>query len=190
MAINRAVRKRTPVATEPELLAATCVDGETPLTAALASERRIAGPRAGLGRLGDLDRDTLVAFYVEGQSLVEMSQEFQLAGRHDQAAAARRPQAAGQGVGRVGGRLRAASVRTCAGQTRSHVLRIDGRVCRAEPGWLDCYRCLPAGQTAALFALQATADGSDGHSSQPTIQASAADWHDVYERLDAVASQA
>ena len=39
------------------------------------SERR-SQVRAGLGRLGELDRDTLVAFYVQGQSLVEMSQEF------------------------------------------------------------------------------------------------------------------
>jgi len=75
LAINRAVRKRTPVATEPETLAATCVDSETPLAAALASERR-SQVRAGLGRLGDLDRNTLVAFYVEGQSLIEMSEEF------------------------------------------------------------------------------------------------------------------
>jgi RNA polymerase sigma-70 factor (ECF subfamily) len=75
MAINRAVRKRAPISTEPETLAATCVNAETPLTAALARERR-SQVRAGLGRLGDLDRDTLVAFYVEGQSLVEMSQEF------------------------------------------------------------------------------------------------------------------
>jgi RNA polymerase sigma-70 factor, ECF subfamily len=59
MAINRAVRKRTPIATEPETLAATCVESETPLSVALAH-----------------DRDTLVAFYVQGQSIIEMSQEF------------------------------------------------------------------------------------------------------------------
>lgn len=75
MAINRAVRKRPAIATEPETLAATCVDSETPLVAALARERQ-SQVRAGLGRLGELDRDTLVAFYVEGQSLVEMSAEF------------------------------------------------------------------------------------------------------------------
>jgi RNA polymerase sigma-70 factor (ECF subfamily) len=75
MAINRAVRKRTPIATEPDTLAATCVESETPLSAALAHERRTQ-VRAGLGRLGELDRDTLVAFYVEGQSIIEMSQEF------------------------------------------------------------------------------------------------------------------
>jgi RNA polymerase sigma-70 factor (ECF subfamily) len=32
--------------------------------------------RAGLNRLRDLDRETLVAFYVHGQSLLEMSEEF------------------------------------------------------------------------------------------------------------------
>jgi RNA polymerase sigma-70 factor (ECF subfamily) len=75
MAINRAVRRRPAIATEPETLAATCVDAETPLTVALARERQ-SQVRAGLGRLGELDRDTLVAFYVQGQSLVEMSEGF------------------------------------------------------------------------------------------------------------------
>ena len=42
---------------------------------ALASERQ-SQVRAGLRQLGELDRDTLVAFYVEGQSLIEMSEEF------------------------------------------------------------------------------------------------------------------
>jgi RNA polymerase sigma-70 factor (ECF subfamily) len=76
MAINRAVRKRNAVSTEPETLAATCSDGETPLDTALARERQ-SQVRAGLRRLGELDRDTLVAFYVQGQSLIEMSEEFQ-----------------------------------------------------------------------------------------------------------------
>ncbi len=31
---------------------------------------------AGLQRLGELDRDTLIAFYLQGQSLVEMSDAF------------------------------------------------------------------------------------------------------------------
>jgi len=75
MAINRAVRKRSAIATEPETMAATCVEYETPLDTALAHERQ-SQVRAGLRRLGELDRDTLVAFYVEGQSLVEMSEGF------------------------------------------------------------------------------------------------------------------
>lgn len=32
--------------------------------------------RAGIGRLRDLDRDTLTAFYFQGQSLQEMSARF------------------------------------------------------------------------------------------------------------------
>jgi len=45
------------------------------LSAALDNER--AGQvRAGLRRLRDLDRETLEAFYVQGQSLVEMSDAF------------------------------------------------------------------------------------------------------------------
>jgi len=75
MAINRAVRKRSATPSDPEVLAATCVDAETPLSTALTRERA-SQVRAGLGRLGELDRDTLVAFYVQGQSLVEMSAEF------------------------------------------------------------------------------------------------------------------
>ena len=75
MAINRAVRKRSPTACEPEVLANTFVDPETPLTKVLARERA-SQVRAGLGRLGTMDRDTLVAFYMNGQSLIEMSEEF------------------------------------------------------------------------------------------------------------------
>jgi RNA polymerase sigma-70 factor (ECF subfamily) len=75
MAINRAVR-RSPVAwTAPETLAAACVENETPLTALLAGERKLQ-LRAGLARLRDLDRQTLEAFYVKGQSLTEMSAAF------------------------------------------------------------------------------------------------------------------
>jgi RNA polymerase sigma-70 factor (ECF subfamily) len=75
MAINRAVRKRSAIATEPETMAATCVERETPLSLSLAHERQ-SQVRAGLRRLGSLDRETLVAFYVEGQSLVQMSEGF------------------------------------------------------------------------------------------------------------------
>ena len=75
MAINRATRGGHVTPTEPELLEATCVETETPLTKALTRERKVQ-VRAGLGRLGRLDRETLVAFYVKGQSLVEMSDKF------------------------------------------------------------------------------------------------------------------
>jgi len=75
MAINRAVRRGPAVATEPDTLAASCVNAETPLTMALARERKTQ-VRAGLRRLAELDRKTLEAFYVHGQSLIEMSDRF------------------------------------------------------------------------------------------------------------------
>jgi RNA polymerase sigma-70 factor (ECF subfamily) len=76
LAINRAVRRRPLPGAAPDVLASACVESETPLCAALARERQ-RQVRAGLDRLGELDRDTLVAFYVDGRSLVEMSDEFQ-----------------------------------------------------------------------------------------------------------------
>lgn len=75
MAINRAVRRRPVIDTEPASLAATVVTSETPLAAVLQNERK-SQVRAGLRRLRKLDRETLVAFYVDGQSLVEMSSRF------------------------------------------------------------------------------------------------------------------
>lgn len=75
MAINRIARREPDLPTEPETLAAFCVETETPLASALADERD-RQLRAGLERLGELDRRTLEAFYVRGQSLVEMSDEF------------------------------------------------------------------------------------------------------------------
>lgn len=75
LAINRAVRSAPVFPTEQEALEANCVESETPLDSALAHERSTQ-VREGLGRLGKLDRETLVAFYVHGQSLVEMSDRF------------------------------------------------------------------------------------------------------------------
>jgi RNA polymerase sigma-70 factor (ECF subfamily) len=75
MAINRMVRRGPAIPTEPETLEATCVEHATPLSLVLQNERK-AELRDGLGRLRDLDRETLEAFYVRGQSLVEMSDEF------------------------------------------------------------------------------------------------------------------
>ena len=75
MAINRMVRRGPDMPTEPETLAATCVDGNDPLIAVLEHERQ-EQVQAGLKRLRELDRDTLVAFYVNGHSLLEMSDEF------------------------------------------------------------------------------------------------------------------
>lgn len=75
LAINRAVRGRTPQPIENEALEASCIETDTPSDIALKHERA-RQVRAGLRRLKALDRNTLVAFYVEGQSLAEMSTKF------------------------------------------------------------------------------------------------------------------
>ncbi len=75
MSINRAVRRAQATPTDSAVLESTCVDSHTPLTEALAKEKR-KQVHQGLGRLRSLDRDTLVAFYFKGQSLIEMSDDF------------------------------------------------------------------------------------------------------------------
>ena len=75
MAINRLVRRGPDLPTEPDTLAATCVEGITPLATAMERERD-SQLRDGLSRLREFDRETLVAFYVKGQSLLEMSDQF------------------------------------------------------------------------------------------------------------------
>src|SRR5688572_11403026 len=75
MAINHLVRKRGDLAIEPEVMEATCVERETPLAMALAAERK-TGIRQGLKKLGRMDRETLVAFYVKGKSIDEMAGDF------------------------------------------------------------------------------------------------------------------
>lgn len=75
MSINRAVRRAPSVAVEPEVLEATLQSDVSPLDSALAAEREHQ-LREGLGRLRDMDRLTLEAFYVQGQSLIQMSDEF------------------------------------------------------------------------------------------------------------------
>ena len=75
MAINRMVRRGPDLPTEPEKLEGACAESGTPLAALLVDERD-AQLRAGLRRLGELDRLTLEAFYVKGRSLLEMSDDF------------------------------------------------------------------------------------------------------------------
>ena len=76
MAINRAVRSKPLASVEPGKVEANCVEHETPLSRILDQERRDQ-VHLGLDRLTDLDRNTLVAFYFHGHSLVEMSDEFE-----------------------------------------------------------------------------------------------------------------
>lgn len=75
MAINKSIRKAPAISVEPEMLEATlCGDG-SPVDAVLKVEQKDQ-VQAGLDRLGEMDRDTLVAFYVHGQSLNQMSDQF------------------------------------------------------------------------------------------------------------------
>lgn len=76
LAINRMVRGDDALSVEPATLEATYADERTPLAEALANERQ-AEVRKALGRLRPLDRQTLVAFYLRGKSLVQMSAEFE-----------------------------------------------------------------------------------------------------------------
>jgi len=75
MAINRAVRGGPRAMGDGGRLDAECAQLDTPLGEVLARERRDR-VHVGLRRLTALDRDTLLAFYFEGQSLVEMSTQF------------------------------------------------------------------------------------------------------------------
>jgi len=75
MAINRAVRTRPTLALDVERHEPSAAVWETPLEGLLAQEQRDQ-VHVGLNRLSDLDRDTLVAFYFRGQSLVQMSDAF------------------------------------------------------------------------------------------------------------------
>lgn len=75
MAINRAVRRRPVTSAENDTIESVFVETRTPEIVAEERERA-RQVRAGLERLGKLDRETLVAFYVDGRSLVEMSGDF------------------------------------------------------------------------------------------------------------------
>ncbi len=75
MAINRAVRRGPMVLGDGDSSRSNFVEHQTPLRTALCREREDQ-VHLGLGRLGTMDRDTLVAFYFDGRSLVQMAREF------------------------------------------------------------------------------------------------------------------
>lgn len=75
MAINRATRTRFAIACDPETLEATCYAVDEPETNAQENEQAEA-VRDGIERLNPLDRQTLKAFYMQGRTLIEMSDEF------------------------------------------------------------------------------------------------------------------
>ena len=73
MAINRATRRVAPPSVEDEILEGAGAVHDDPLDGLIARERA-ARLWEGLRRLKDLDRETLVAFYIEGRSLIEISE--------------------------------------------------------------------------------------------------------------------
>lgn len=75
MAINRAVRRSPVLGNESGSVEESCVEERTPLGVMLDQERS-RQVRVGLRRLGTMDRETLLAFYFDGRSLIEMSDQF------------------------------------------------------------------------------------------------------------------
>ena len=75
LSINRAVRRPAETIVESSTFDALQSAPENPFEQLLRQES-IEQLRAGLNRLGDLDRATLWAFYFEGSSLKEMSEQF------------------------------------------------------------------------------------------------------------------
>lgn len=76
MAINRMTRHRAAVACDPETLEATCLASGSPAAVAEGREEA-AAVRSSIDRLGALDKQTLEAFYLDGRSLIEMSDAFE-----------------------------------------------------------------------------------------------------------------
>jgi len=75
LAINRTVRRPPTVCQDSEVLGAIDCELQSPLDDVLNGEQA-AHVWGGLKRLRELDRSTLVAFYFDGQSLIEMSDRF------------------------------------------------------------------------------------------------------------------
>jgi RNA polymerase sigma-70 factor (ECF subfamily) len=76
MAINRLTRRAPLQGAEPEVLQNTAAADNTPLEEMVRNEAK-AELQRGLERLKPIDRDTLVAFYIRGRSLKQMSREFE-----------------------------------------------------------------------------------------------------------------
>jgi RNA polymerase sigma-70 factor (ECF subfamily) len=74
--INRSTRRPPSIAVEPQSMDRADNRHVAPLESLLADERH-SQLRYGLGQLSSLDRSTLIAFYLKGRSLIEMSDEFE-----------------------------------------------------------------------------------------------------------------
>ena len=76
MAINRVTRRQATTACDPYVLESTCLStAESPCDGAVGREQA-EDIRAAVQRLGQLDRQTLQAFYLRGQTLLQMSDAF------------------------------------------------------------------------------------------------------------------
>jgi RNA polymerase sigma-70 factor (ECF subfamily) len=76
MALNRLTRRAPVCSAEDEVLDNASAAGRTPLDEMVSAEQRAELWR-GLARLKAIDRSTLVSFYIRGQSLKQMSLEFE-----------------------------------------------------------------------------------------------------------------
>lgn len=76
MAINRLTRRGPVQGVEPEVLEQAESCGRGPLESMIGDEQKAELYR-GLERLKPMDRATLVAFYLQGRSLKQMSREFE-----------------------------------------------------------------------------------------------------------------
>jgi RNA polymerase sigma-70 factor, ECF subfamily len=74
MAINQATRRVAPSAVENSVLEGACEGTGQPIDE-LISRERAERLWAAMGRLRTMDRETLIAFYVRGLSLVEIAEE-------------------------------------------------------------------------------------------------------------------
>jgi RNA polymerase sigma-70 factor, ECF subfamily len=75
MAINRATRRLAPSSVETVVLEGACGHHADPL-AELISRERAQRLWEAIARLKTLDREALLAFYIQGQSLVEIAERF------------------------------------------------------------------------------------------------------------------
>ncbi|NOY30709.1 MAG: sigma-70 family RNA polymerase sigma factor [Planctomycetes bacterium] len=74
--INRCTRRPPTIAVEPHTIDRADARHPAPLESLLAKERK-SQLHEGLDRLASLDRSTLMAFYFNGRSLLEMSDDFE-----------------------------------------------------------------------------------------------------------------
>lgn len=76
MAINQLTRRRVAVTLDAEVLESIHISAEQSPLCDLLDDEQNQQVRSGLDQLGDMDRQTLEAFYLGGQSLIEMAAHF------------------------------------------------------------------------------------------------------------------